>query len=325
MSKKQILIIHTGGTISMKVDQQSGTVKPADTNPLLSVDQPLDESAVIASVEPFHLPSPSITPKEMLELKILIDQTLQKQHFDGVVITHGTDTLEETAYFLDMALETETPVIVTGAMRSSDQIGTDGLSNLMSAVRTAGCSEARGKGVLVVLNDEIHAADNVTKTHTSSLSTFQSPQYGPIGIVTKRNVHFHQQPIRRQKIPVTSVNKRVALIKAYAGMDSHLLLLLKDLPYDGVVIEALGQGNLPPAVVPAIKELIHQNIPIVLVSRCFNGIVQDVYGYEGGGKHLKELGVIFSNGLNGQKARIKLLMALASNFAPEQIKKVFEQ
>ncbi|KZR60258.1 asparaginase [Pseudobacillus badius] len=323
MSKKRIFVIHTGGTISMEEDKQSGAVKPAETNPLFSFNHLMDEEAEIVSSAPFHLPSPHITPKEMLALKNLIDGTLAKEPFDGVVITHGTDTLEETAYFLDLTLATDIPVVVTGAMRSSNEIGADGLYNLLSSIRVAACSEAKGKGVLVVLNDEIHSADNVTKTHTSNISTFQSPQYGPVGIITKRKILFHHEPARRQKIPVSAVDKRVALIKAYAGMDSYLLSALKELRYDGVVIEALGQGNLPPEAVSAVKDLIAENIPVVLVSRCFNGIVQDIYGYEGGGKQLKELGAIFSNGLNGQKARLKLLIALGAE-QPINLEKLFE-
>ncbi len=309
----------------MMEDKESGAVKPGEQNPLLVSTSLLNEAATITTAEPFHLPSPHITPKEMLELKKLIEDTCQTTAVDGVVITHGTDTLEETAYFLDLTLSTDLPVVVTGAMRSSNEIGADGLYNLLSAVRVAGCEEAKGKGVLVVLNDEIHSAENVTKTHTSNVSTFQSPQYGPIGIVTKREIIFHHAPTDHQHLEVADVHKRVALIKAYAGMDSYLLTALKDLHYDGVVIEALGQGNLPPATVPAVQALLHQNIPVVLVSRCFNGIAQDVYGYEGGGKHLKELGVIFSNGLNGQKARLKLLIALSSTSDLQQIEQIFEQ
>ncbi|WP_100402443.1 asparaginase [Bacillus sp. FJAT-42315] len=324
MSKKHIFVIHTGGTISMMEDKQSGAVTPGEKNPLLTSTNLLNEAARITTVEPFHLPSPHITPKEMLHLKQLIEEHFQKEPFDGVVITHGTDTLEETAYFLDLTLTVDVPVVVTGAMRSSNELGADGLYNLLSAVRVAACDSAKGKGVLVVLNDEIHSAENVTKTHTSNISTFQSPQYGPIGIVTKRKVVFHHAPTERQQLTVTTIDQRVALIKTYAGMDASLLLALKDLNYDGVVIEALGQGNLPPAAVAGIKALVDQQIPIVLVSRCFNGIVQDVYGYDGGGKQLKELGVIFSNGLNGQKARIKLLIALSAKHDLSSLEQIFE-
>lgn len=319
MEKKKILVIHTGGTISMSEDAATGSVKPADYNPLTEKTKELLSLAELLIEEPFHLPSPHITPTEMLKLKEIIEKYIAEEDICGVVITHGTDTLEETSYFLDLTLNTSLPIVVTGAMRSSNEIGFDGLHNLISSIRVAACEDARNKGVLVVLNDEIHTAENATKTHTSNVSTFQSPQYGPIGIVTKRGVLFHHAPTKQEFYPIRDVSKRVILIKAHAGMDSSLLLAIRDLDFDGVVIEALGQGNLPPATIPGIKALAAKGIPIILVSRCFNGIAQDVYGYDGGGKHLKNLGVIFSNGLNGQKARIKLLIGLESKRNIEEI------
>lgn len=321
---KKILIIHTGGTISMSEDSQTGAVKPNEKNPLLDKTDILNTWCDLIIEEPFHLPSPHITPKEMLQLKQLIDQYIAKEAIDGVVITHGTDTLEETAYFLDLTTQTNLPIVVTGAMRSSNEIGSDGLYNLVSSLKVAICDEARNKGVLVVLNDEIHTAVNVTKTHTSNVSTFQSPQYGPIGIVTKRGVIFHHAPTKQECHSITSLTKRVVLMKAHAGMDSSLLYAISDLQYDGVVIEALGQGNLPPATVPGIQLLLENNIPVVVVSRCFNGIAEDIYSYEGGGKQLKELGVIFCNGLNGQKARMKLLVVLESTNKMEEIETIFQ-
>ncbi|HEY4552350.1 MAG TPA: asparaginase, partial [Bacillaceae bacterium] len=242
---------------------------------------------------------------------------------DGVVITHGTDTLEETAYFLDLTVSAQIPIVVTGAMRSSNEVGSDGLYNLMSSIRVALSDDAKDKGVLVVLNDEIHTALNVTKTHTSNVSTFQSPQYGPIGIVTKQAVIFHHKPVCREKYIVKELNRKVALIKAYAGMDADLLHCLKDLSYDGVVIEALGQGNLPPKAAEGVDGLMEAGIPVVLVSRSFNGIAQPVYDYAGGGKQLKDTGVIFCNGLNGQKARIKLLITLTKTSSLDELSHYF--
>ncbi len=324
MTKKKILIIHTGGTISMSEDASTGAVVPTEKNPMTDKTNELFELADIIVEEPFHLPSPHITPVEMLVLRDLIDKHYQTGKIDGAVITHGTDTLEETAYFLDLTLQAPIPVIVTGAMRSSNEIGSDGLYNLIASLRVAVSSEAMNKGVLVVLNDEIHTAENCTKTHTSNVSTFQSPQYGPIGIVTKRGVLFHHSPLTKESYQISDVSKKVVLVKAHAGMDSSLLMAIKDLQMDGVVIEALGQGNLPPAAANGVQSLIEANIPVVLVSRCFNGIAQDVYGYEGGGKQLKELGVIFSNGLNGQKARLKLLIALTITDEMEHIERLFQ-
>ncbi|WP_226677029.1 asparaginase [Mesobacillus jeotgali] len=320
--KKNILLIHTGGTISMSEDT-SGAVKPGTNNPLTEGTDLLSGLADLVVEEPFNLPSPHITPKEMMELKYILEDYDKKGNIDGAVITHGTDTLEETAYFLDLTCQASFPVVVTGAMRSSNEIGSDGLYNLISSISVASSPDAKGKGVLVVLNDEIHTAVNVTKTHTSNISTFQSPQYGPIGIVTKRGVLFHHTPTKHENYPVKDIKKNVSLIKAHAGMDSSLLKALLELKVDGVVIEALGQGNLPPAALEGVKDFIKNNIPVVIVSRSFAGIVQDVYGYEGGGKHLKELGVIFSNGLNGQKARIKLLVALAKTDNMDEINEMF--
>lgn len=307
---KKILIIHTGGTIAMMEDKSTGIVHQNVQNPLHQTTDALTSIANIIVEDLFQLPSPHITRNEMLALKNKIETSIVNDHIEGVVITHGTDTLEETAYFLDITVQSDIPIVVTGAMRSSNELGADGPYNLLSAVRVAASDSARGKGVLVVFNDEIHTAKNVTKTHTSNIATFQSPQYGPIGIVTKRGVSFHHIPTVRETYNIKEIRKNVVLLKAYAGMDGSIITAIRSLQLDGLVIEALGQGNLPPKMVKEIGELIQSGVPVVLVSRCFNGYVQDVYSYEGGGRQLKDLGVIFSNGLNGQKARIKLLVTL---------------
>jgi L-asparaginase len=307
---KNILLLHTGGTIAMSEDKQTGSVSPGERHPLHGAMPSLESLANITVEEVFQLPSPHITPKEMLILKDRIEGAANKEKIEGVVITHGTDTLEETAYFLDLTVKTNIPIVITGAMRSSNEIGADGPYNLLSSVKVAASNEAVSKGVLVVLNDEIHTAKNVTKTHTSNIATFQSPQYGPIGIVTKRGVSFHHLPLSTERYDIKTVSKKVMLLKAFAGMDDSLLIAMKNMEIDGLVIEALGQGNLPPSMLKGVMELLENKVPIVLVSRCFNGIVQDIYGYKGGGRQLKDLGVIFSNGLSGHKARIKLMIAL---------------
>lgn len=307
--KKTILLIHTGGTISMAINEE-GAVLPNKENPLIKERDKLDTIADIIEVEAFNLPSPHVTPKEMLLLRNLILEHVTKQQIDGIVITHGTDTLEETAYFLELTTNLHIPIVLTGAMRSSNELGADGVYNLVEAVRVAVDDEACGKGVLVVMNDEVHLAVNITKTSTSSVNTFQSPQYGPIGLVTKSRILFHHGPLRRKYVPLQALTKRVALLKTYAGMEEDLLDVVLTCHYDGVVLEGLGQGNVPPAVVKGIKTLLARDIPVVLVSRCFNGIAEGVYGYEGGGKMLEDLGVLFATGINGQKARLKLLIGL---------------
>lgn len=305
---KSLLLIHTGGTIAMAQDH-AGHVLPNDINPL---DASLPRATDIANITTRHfanLPSPHMTPDIMLRLAHFIESELEKGQYDGVVITHGTDTLEETAYFLHLTVGAPVPIVLTGAMRSSNEVGSDGEFNLITALRVAVSEAAREKGVLVVFNGEIHSAFNVTKTHTSSVDTFKSVHFGNLGMVTKDHVYLFNTPHLKQTHMVTTLSKRVAVLKVYAGMEPDLLLAVKELGYDGLILEVLGQGNVPPSIVDAIAELT-AIMPIVIVSRCFNGIVQDVYGYTGGGQQLKELGVIFSNGLNSQKARLKLMIEL---------------
>lgn len=294
----------------MHADAESAAVMPSEKNPLSAELSKLAALATVHEREVFNLPSPHITPADMMTLKHVIEEAIEETHYDGIVITHGTDTLEETAYFLDLTLHVDIPIVLTGAMRSSNEIGSDGVYNLLSAARVALHSSSKNKGVLVVLNDEIHTAENVTKTHTSNVSTFQSPSYGPIGHITKSIIHLHYTPVRTPHLPITQLTKRVALLKVYAGMEPELLKAVIEKNYDGAIIEGLGQGNIPPLLVPLIDEMKRKDIPVVLVSRCFNGIALDVYGYAGGGRDLKNRGVHFAHGLNGQKARLALLAAL---------------
>lgn len=321
---KKILILHTGGTISMNTDQTTGAIKPSSEHPLHAYDYLFKDEVELSEEDILHLPSPHITPNDMLQIKYRIDRAVESGEADGIVITHGTDTLEETAYFLDLTTDGSIPIVLTGAMRPIDEIGSDGVRNLQNAVWTAMSENACDKGVLVVMNEEVHAARYVTKTHTTNVATFRTPTFGPIGIVSKNNVIFYQKLVDKEYYPVHRISKNVVLLKAYAGMDSMLLDVLAEKNVDGVVIEALGAGNLPPMTLSGLKRLLTMNIPIVLTSRAFNGIAQDIYAYEGGGKLLKEMGVIFATGLSGPKARLKLLVVLEQTTRLNEIAKEFE-
>ncbi|MDT3994214.1 asparaginase domain-containing protein, partial [Mammaliicoccus fleurettii] len=166
-------------------------------------------------------------------------------------------------------------------------------------------------------------AKNVTKTHTSNTSTFQSPNYGPIGSVTKTHVIFHHQPFLNKKYTEINPDMKIGIVKAHMDISSDLLNFFVDYKYDGLVIEALGQGNMPPTALEGIKSLIEAEIPVVMVSRSFNGIVGGIYAYEGGGYQLQQMGIILSNGLNGQKARLKLLVGLSNNLTKEELVQYF--
>ncbi|HFI0020158.1 TPA: asparaginase [Streptococcus suis] len=312
---KKILVLHTGGTISMQADQ-NGAVESSPINPMTQVTSPLENIEVV-SVDFLNLPSPHIQIDHMMMIYKKIRE--EASHFDGFVITHGTDTLEETAYFLDTMSIPQMPIVMTGAMRSSNELGSDGIYNYRTALRVAADEKSADKGVLVVMNDEIHAAKYVTKTHTTNVSTFQTPTHGPLGLVTKREILFFKAADKRVRFDLQAINGVVPIIKSYADMDTILLDALVEAPISGLVIEALGAGNLPPASISAIKKLINKQLPIVLVSRCFNGIAEPVYAYDGGGIQLEELGVLFVKELNSQKARIKLLIAVNAGLNGEDL------
>ncbi|AVQ33138.1 asparaginase [Staphylococcus muscae] len=317
---KKILVIHTGGTISMSQDE-SNTVNTNGDNPIANHQELIQTYANIKEVMPFTVPSPHISIRHVDEIRQLIMSHCDE--FDGFVITHGTDTLEETAFLLDLTLSITKPVVITGAMRSSNEIGSDGLYNFIASIRVAVADASHHKGVMVVFNDEIHTARNVTKTHTSNTNTFQSPNHGPLGVITKSGIYFHHRPYDKTTLSEIDTRLNVPLIKAYMDMGSEVLSFYADQQVDGIVIEALGQGNLPPTALSGLDKCLAAQIPIVLVSRSFNGIVSAVYSYAGGGHQLQNKGVIFSNGLNGQKARLKLLVALSNHYDHDQIRHYF--
>lgn len=312
MKNKTILVVFTGGTISMEKnkDTSKAIIKDNQSELLTNIQSELKNIDLLACQ--FSLkPSPSITPTDMFELAKLVHQHIENPDIDGVVITHGTDTLEETAYFLDLYLETKKPVVFTGSMRNYSELGFDGLSNLVSSILVASDPDSQQMGVLVMLNDEINAAAEVTKTHTLSLDTFKSLEFGPLGIVDQETVLYYRQPhYSKRTLTPNHIEPSVEIIKTYSGSSSLLLNLLLDHGIKGIVIEALGRGNIPPQMVQGIERALAMNIPVVLTSRCPKGRVLDSYGYEGGGHHLKSLGVIFTKNLPSHKARIRLMLAL---------------
>ncbi|MBI9008605.1 MAG: asparaginase [Tenericutes bacterium] len=308
----KIYMIFTGGTISMKIDDVSHTVKPALS--AKQIMQSLLESELyneLEVIEYSEVPSPAITNEMMLDIAKLIKKIIRENDPTGFVIIHGTDTLEETAFFLDTIIDTEIPIVVTGSMKSSSELGFDGINNLTSSILVARATKSRGRGVLVVMNDQINAAAEVTKTNTLTLDTFKSFDYGALGIVDSRQVMFYRNiSYKRKKVLVDSVCSNVYLIKSYASAQSDVIMMMIQNGLKGLVIEALGRGNLPPTMISGIQACLDKGIPVVICSRCPSGRVLDSYGYVGGGKYLTEMGCILAPSLNGQKARIQLMLAL---------------
>jgi L-asparaginase len=323
---KKVAVVFNGGTISMKLDPRIKAAVPTLTGEeIMAMVTGIEDYAKIESFTFSNLPGPHMSPEKMHELSKYVKALLEREDISGVVVTHGTDSLEETAFLLDLTINSEKPVVLTGSMRSGSELGYDGPSNLAASICTIISEEAKDKGVLVCFNGELHSASEVTKANSMSLNAFRSPNFGPIGIVDNNKVIFYRDTLNRQDIHVDKITAKVDLIKCVAGMDSKIIDFYIGSGDKGIVIEAMGRGNIPPEMVPGLKRAIDSGIVVVIVSRCFEGRVLDSYGYEGGGKELRNLGVIFGDNLPGQKARIKLMLALSKWNSVEDIRYAFEK
>lgn len=318
----KLVIITTGGTIAMRHDPEKGVVPAVDGADLVRAVPALG-AWDLEVVEFSNVPSPHMTPCMMFQLAALADAWLAKSNVAGVVITHGTDTLEEAAYFLDMTVSSDKPVVVTGAMRSGDEPGADGPANLLAAARVATCEHSVGRGTLVVLNDEIHAARDVRKGHAGRTSTFVSPLWGPLGEVEEDG------PLYRRSLPPRTVlspgvpEYDVHLVTVAAGSTGLLVDLLVEHDARGLVLEGFGRGNVPPDVLPSVEKAVSKGIPVVLTSRVFSGRVLPVYGYPGGACTLLAAGAISGGELPGHKARLRLMLALGLSHHLDEIRANF--
>ena len=323
---KKILFLFTGGTISMKIDPDLGVAVPVlSGEKILSFVPGLDQLCLLEILDFSRLPGPHMTPARMFDLSEVLNRQLARHDIDGIVITHGTDTLEETAFLLDLRLQIPKPVAVVGAMRNSSELGWDGPGNLKAAVRVVLEPQSARHGVIVVMSEQILAASEATKTHTEAFNAFQSPNFGPLGIVEKDRILWMRQPVQRQTLLSDRIETEVDLLKVVAGFDDSLIQFLIERGSQGMVIEGTGRGNVPPAALPGIQTALERGIPIVIASRCLQGRVLDTYGYEGSGRDLRRRGAIFSGFLPGQKARIKLMVVLGKTRNLSEIKRLMEE
>jgi L-asparaginase len=304
-----VVLFATGGTISMRRDDaRGGAVPTLSGSEILSAVPGWDTVARVEVREFGRYPGPHMTIERMWELRAAILEAVQGGA-TGIVVTHGTDTIEETVYLLDRSLPSDVPVAVTGAMRNSSELSWDGPANLMAALRVAASPEARGRGAMVVMDERIVQGAEVVKTHTEEFGTFQSPNWGPLGIVDEGQVLFYRESRRKPMLAPSRPATPVDLVKVVAGMDSRLVEASLDTGARGIVLEALGRGNVPPAVLPGVRRWMEAGKPLVVTSRSLRGRVLDTYAYLGGGHELREMGVIFADHLTGQQARIELMLA----------------
>jgi L-asparaginase len=321
---KRILILTTGGTIAMQHDPSLGGALPkmgaAEFTKALPAE--LLEALELESAEIVNLPSSHFTLDTLWQIRQAVVAALARPDIDGVVVTHGTDVLEETAMLLDLTVDSPRPIVLTGAMRTATQVGYDGFANLTAAIRVAASPDAHDLGTLVVLNDEIHAARFVTKGHTLSLDTFQSPAWGPLGRVEGDRVILGSR-VTRRTISCPALETGIELLKLTVGANPSALEDMLARGVRGVVIEALGGGRIPPWWFLTIKRAIAEGVTVVVGSRCPSGRVWDPYAYPGAVRDAIAAGCLLAEGLNGQKARIKLMVVLGTMRDRDEVKRLW--
>lgn len=233
----------------------------------------------------------------------------------GVVVTHGTDTMEESAYYLDLAADWDVPVVFTGAQRRPDETSADGPANLLTAVRAA-AHDRLDSGVALAFDDELHAARDVTKAHTAALGAFTSPDGGPVARFTRNAVHWYRDPPPTPTVDTLETDATVPVVSSGTGMGAGQLERAVAAGADGVVVAATGLGNVTAALGDAVAEAVGQ-VPVVVASRCFAGATEPVYGTPGGAVTLADHGAHFAGDLLPWKARVALVLALAADRADE--------
>jgi L-asparaginase len=323
--RAKILLVSLGGTITMTSGTGSGIVPTLTGADLVRAVPALADIAEIEAVSPFKLPGPSLTLANLRTVARLLNERLDGD-IAGAVVVQGTDTIEETAFVLDLLVGSDKPVVVTGAMRGPEAPGADGPANLLASAIVAGAQTARGLGTLVVLNDTIHAARFVQKASTFLPSTFQSFTGGPLGSVIERTVRVDVRVSRRAGIKngCEGHDTPVALLTAALGDDGRLLPGLVELGYRGLVIEAMGVGHVPAAMVSELEKLA-KVFPVVLSSRVASGSVfSNTYGFAGSEIDLLGRGLMGAGSLGGLKARLLLSLLLGVGLEGRELRGEFE-
>jgi len=319
-----IAMVFTGGTISMRVDTEAGGAVPAlDARDIIAAARGIHDVAELRIEDWGRFPGPHMDADRMWALRARLLELVKEPGIDGVVVTHGTDTIEETAYLVARSIASAKPIVFTGAMRNLSELGWDGPSNLVDAVRVASHHDARGYGVLLVMNGRAYSALDVTKAHTHVLDAFESPGLGPVAEVDDEAVIFRRAlSLQRSVLSPDTLATPVDIIGAWAGADARLLDAV--LPTArGIVISALGRGNVPPLMADALARWRDAGKPVVITSRTGRGRVGQTYGYPGGGRRLGELGTIFAGSQRPTQARIDLMLALGSNLSGDALRAVF--
>jgi len=324
MALPRVDIIGLGGTISMGGANAAGVVPTLTAEDLVHAVPALAQAAEVRALQFRMVAGSSLSIDDLLATAAQVRRCIE-EGAAGVVVTQGTDTIEEVAFGLDLLVPGDAPVVVTGAMRNPTVPGADGPANLLAAVQVAASRQARGLGALVVFSDEVHAARFVQKAHTASPAAFRSRQAGPIGWVAEGEVRIALRPVGRQhvRVPEGAPDRPVALLTMSLGDDGRLFSALAGLGYCGAVIEALGGGHLPFFAVEAAARLA-STMPVVLASRTGCGeVLRRTYGFPGSESDLLARGLIHAGTLDGPKARILLTLLLRSGAGMREVVQAF--
>jgi L-asparaginase len=266
-----------------------------------------------------NVPSGYMDPPRWIALSAAVSAALARPGIAAVLVTHGTDTLEESAWWLDLTVASEQPVVVTGAQRNASEVDSDGPRNLLQAVRAAIDPRSRGKGTLVVMNGRIHAAREVTKIHTSNLDGFGSGEAGMLGAVDADRILWWRAPLRRAHLAIRAEQMPcVEIVPMYAGADGSMIRAALRHGARGLVVQGLGSGNVNPPMAAAIREAIARGVPVVITTRVPSGRVLPHYGSDGGGQTLVAAGAVLGNDLSAPKARIQLMLLLQQGVVGQQ-------
>lgn len=322
-----VVILATGGTIASKRNPAKGGYEPALTGEdLINAIPTVQRLAHIEVEQVSNITSSDMNPDIWLKLAGRIRSLLAKPEIAGVVVTHGTNTLEETAYFLDLVVTSNKPVILVGAQRPASDPDSDGPRNLFGAIRVAIDPEAVDKGVMVVMNGQINSARDVTKTHTSQVETFRGLEFGALGIVDESAVRFYRAPVRRQTFDIVPGSKlpRVEILLSYAGEDGTLLrAALQSKVGDAFVIAGTGLGSVSSQMFDAVKQARESNIPVVISTRVPTGRVFPLSATKGSALELQKIGCVLADNLSPQKARVLLMLALTKTKDPSELQRYF--
>ncbi|MGN7296004.1 asparaginase [Ferdinandcohnia sp. SAFN-114] len=313
MDKKRIIMLSTGGTIASKRNPVTGLL----TAGVMSGEE-LSEMCDLPSyidvdvLSVFQIPSNHMTFGHLITLKEKIEEVFENPDIDGVVVTHGTDTLEETAYFLDLVIADERPVVITGSQRGPQVNGTDAFVNLRQSILLAAYPECRGLGTVALFNERIFTGRYIKKKHASNVDGFTSFGFGYLGIVDQDTIFIYQKPVKRETYTLKNSLPSVELVKTSLGSDGKFIDCAAEHGAKGIIVEAPGRGHAPPYILESVKRAVEKGIYVILTTSAEEGEVKTVYDFPGSAWSLQNTGVLLAGDYDSKKARIKLAVLIAA-------------